>query len=91
MKNYYPKIHHLASITVYEVSDKILGGFDGKLQEYARERFQREGINVRSNHHVEKVEAGKLFVKEIGEVPCGLIVWSTGALVSRHGRTPMHD
>lgn len=78
MPRYYPNVAKFASITVYEVSERILAAFDQELQDYAAKRFQREGITIRSQHHVEKVEAGKLFVKERGEVPFGLLVWSTG-------------
>ncbi|KAK9900500.1 FAD/NAD(P)-binding domain-containing protein [Cystobasidium minutum MCA 4210] len=78
MPRYYPRIHKLASISVYEVSQHILGGFDEKLQEYASRRFQREGITLKKGHHVERVEETKLVTKEEGEVPAGLVVWSTG-------------
>lgn len=78
MPRYYPRIHKLSSISVYEVSQHILGGFDEGLQEYASKRFQREGITLKKGHHVEKVEATKLIIKEEGEVPAGLVVWSTG-------------
>lgn len=57
MPKYYPQIAKLASITVYEVSERILAAFDQELQDYAAKRFQREGIKIRSQHHVEKVEA----------------------------------
>jgi len=74
----YPGLDKLATVSVYEVSDKILAAFDGELQKYASDRFQRDGISIRSEHHVERIEPGKIIVKEQGEVPCGLVVWSTG-------------
>jgi NADH dehydrogenase FAD-containing subunit len=45
---------------------------------YAEKTFSRDGISILTSHHVEKVEAGKMFVKERGEVPFGILVWSTG-------------
>jgi hypothetical protein len=34
---------------------------------YAENTFKREGISLWTNHHVERVEKGKMFVKEQGE------------------------
>jgi NADH dehydrogenase len=42
------------------VSDKILGAFDAQLQDYASERFRREGITIKPQHHVERVEAVRI-------------------------------
>lgn len=49
------------------VSESILGSFDKQLQDYAMERFKREGITIKPSHHVDRVNAGKLHVKEEGE------------------------
>ncbi|KAJ7291043.1 NDE1, mitochondrial external NADH dehydrogenase [Mycena rebaudengoi] len=45
----------------------ILGSFDKTLVEYAEKTFSRDGISILTSHHVERVEAGKMFVKEQGE------------------------
>ncbi|CDO68593.1 hypothetical protein BN946_scf184996.g24 [Trametes cinnabarina] len=45
---------------------------------YATSKFKREGIRLLTQHHVERVEAGRMFVTEEGEVDFGLLVWSTG-------------
>lgn len=74
----YPGLQKFARISVYEVSRRILASFDQQLQEYAAEKFKREGIIIKSGHNVEKVEEGKMHVREEGEVPFGLLVWSTG-------------
>ncbi|KAF8178088.1 pyridine nucleotide-disulfide oxidoreductase-domain-containing protein [Mycena galopus ATCC 62051] len=92
--DHYPTLAKLAKITIYDVSPSILGNFDKSLVEYAEKTFSRDGISILTSHHVEKVEAGKIFVKEQGEgdsiysvslnsshgmeVPFGLLVWSTG-------------
>ncbi|EKM56698.1 uncharacterized protein PHACADRAFT_91741 [Phanerochaete carnosa HHB-10118-sp] len=78
IKKHYPTLHRLARITLFDVAPNILGSFDEGLQDFAVQRFKREGIRILTQHHVEKVEEGKLFVKEKGEVPFGLLVWSTG-------------
>jgi len=76
--DHYPSLAKLAKITIYDVAPSILGSFDKTLVEYAEKTFSRDGISILTSHHVEKVEAGKMFVKEQGEVPFGLLVWSTG-------------
>ncbi|KAJ3553506.1 hypothetical protein NP233_g12626 [Leucocoprinus birnbaumii] len=75
---HYPSLARLAKITLYDVADSILTNFDRSLVKYTEKTFSREGVSILTNHHVERVEAGKLFVKERGEVPFGLLVWSTG-------------
>ncbi|KAI1792407.1 FAD/NAD(P)-binding domain-containing protein [Ganoderma leucocontextum] len=75
---HYPQLARMARITLYDVASSILGGFDAGLQEYAVKKFNREGIRLLTQHHVERVEEGRMFVTEEGEVNFGLLVWSTG-------------
>jgi NADH dehydrogenase FAD-containing subunit len=74
----YPQLVKKARITVYDVSPTILSMFDTRLQTYAQKLFQRQGIQVRTNHHVLAVEKDALVTKEDGRVPVGMVVWSTG-------------
>ncbi|KAJ7120957.1 FAD/NAD-P-binding domain-containing protein [Mycena epipterygia] len=76
--DHYPSLAKMAKITIYDVAPSILGSFDKSLVEYAEKTFSRDGISILTSHHVERVSAGKMFVKEQGEVPFGLLVWSTG-------------
>ncbi|KAI0822432.1 FAD/NAD-P-binding domain-containing protein [Trametes gibbosa] len=75
---HYPALARLAKINLYDVAPNILGGFDTGLQEYATAKFRREGIRLLTQHHVERVEQGRMFVTEEGEVDFGMLVWSTG-------------
>lgn len=66
--------------------------FDEKLAQYAMDTFRREGINIKTNHHVEELKLGSpnsrmnkgeddhacftLKVKEEGELGVGMVVWS---------------
>ncbi|KAF5392847.1 hypothetical protein D9757_001029 [Collybiopsis confluens] len=77
---YYPSLAKLVRINLYDVAPKILGTFDQNLVQYTEKTFRREGINVLTSHHVDRVEAGKLHIKEQGEVHFGLLVWATGLL-----------
>ncbi|KAF8909679.1 FAD/NAD(P)-binding domain-containing protein [Gymnopilus junonius] len=78
MSRHYPALARLSKITVYDVAPSILGSFDTSLRQYTENTLSREGISILTNHHVERVEKGHMIVKEKGEVPFGLLVWSTG-------------
>ncbi|KAI0768184.1 FAD/NAD-P-binding domain-containing protein [Trametes elegans] len=78
ISRHYPALARMAKINLYDVAPVILGGFDSGLQDYATTKFKREGIRLLTQHHVERVEAGRMFVTEEGEVNFGLLVWSTG-------------
>ncbi|KAH7909184.1 FAD/NAD(P)-binding domain-containing protein [Hygrophoropsis aurantiaca] len=75
---HYPSLARMAKITLYDVAPNILGSFDKSLGSYAESKFRRDGISIKTRHHVERVEKDRMFVKEQGEVPFGLLVWSTG-------------
>ncbi|GJJ14693.1 hypothetical protein Clacol_008960 [Clathrus columnatus] len=74
----FPHLTPMARITLYDVAPQILGSFDQELVKYATDRFRRNGITIKAEHHVERVNKGSMIVKEDGEVPFGLLVWSTG-------------
>ncbi|KAK7042308.1 FAD/NAD(P)-binding domain-containing protein [Favolaschia claudopus] len=78
MANHYPTLAKLAKITIFDVAPSILGSFDKSLVEFTEKTFSRDGISILTSHHVERVQPGKMFVKERGEVPFGILVWSTG-------------
>lgn len=92
----YPWLSPYVKITVYDVAEKILPMFDRELSAYAMATFAREGIMVKTGHHLlgirEVVEdngmggAGDLrtlrlnIKEEPDEVPAGIVVWSTGLM-----------
>jgi NADH dehydrogenase FAD-containing subunit len=83
----YPELIPFHKITVYDVANKVLPMFDEKLGKYAMENFKREGINIKTNHHVEGLWPSSdddpvytLKVKEEGELGVGMVVWSTGLM-----------
>ncbi|KAH6910700.1 nad(p)h dehydrogenase b1 [Coprinopsis sp. MPI-PUGE-AT-0042] len=76
---HYPRnLVRLARINLYDVAPNILGMFDQNLRKYTEKTLSREGINIHTSHNVERVESGKMIVKDLGEVPFGMLVWSTG-------------
>lgn len=58
MKRLYPELFPFFRITIYDVAPKVLNMFDEKLAEYAMRAFQRENIEIRTNHHVEELRVG---------------------------------
>jgi NADH dehydrogenase FAD-containing subunit len=58
MARIYPELMQYYKITVYDVADKVLTMFDDKLAKYAVERFTREGIDVKTSHHVKSLRKG---------------------------------
>ncbi|KAI8059265.1 FAD/NAD(P)-binding domain-containing protein [Gongronella butleri] len=76
----YPSLMPHVSITLYDVAPKILSAFDASLAKYAHQQFDRRGIRIKTRRHVEKVTPHSLHIKDEGEVPYGLLVWSTGLM-----------
>jgi len=67
--------------------------FDKGLANYALEHFKRDGIAIKTEHHIEELRRGldgftnendggclTLKTKEDGEEGVGMCVWSTGEL-----------
>jgi len=90
MKKLYPDLVEKVQITIYDVAPNILSMFDSSLANYALETFRRDGIEVKTEHHIEELRRGlpgtedvndgclTLKTKEDGEVGIGMCVWSTG-------------
>ena len=89
----YPDLLPLVSITVYDIAPKVLPMFDQALARYAMDTFSRQGIAVKTEHHLQRVRladgylgadhgALKIKIQEHGddEVSAGLVVWSTGLM-----------
>jgi NADH dehydrogenase FAD-containing subunit len=58
MAKIYPELIKYHKITVYDVAEKVLPMFDAKLADYAMQKFNREGIDIKTSHHVESLQAG---------------------------------
>lgn len=58
LKRLYPDLYKLAKITVYDVAPKVLSMFDEKLGKYAMKAFRRQGIDIKTSHHVEELKRG---------------------------------
>lgn len=90
----YPSLKGYGNVTVYDVADDVLGMFDKSLSKYAKENMQKQGVSIKTGHHIEELRwgmAGKpalnrpdprgpltIRTKEQGEEGCGMCVWVTG-------------
>jgi NADH:ubiquinone reductase (non-electrogenic) len=78
----YPHLSDLVSISVVQSAEHILTMFDKRITSFAEEKFQRDGIEVRTGYRVVKVSDKDVTMKshsmEEVSVPYGMIVWSTG-------------
>jgi NADH:ubiquinone reductase (non-electrogenic) len=74
----YPHLRGKVSISVHDVAEKVLSGFDTKLQEYAMASFNKRHVEVLTESHIERVEKDCLYTREKGRIPAGFVVWATG-------------
>ncbi|KAK0736999.1 pyridine nucleotide-disulfide oxidoreductase-domain-containing protein [Apiosordaria backusii] len=93
----YPELMPFVKITVYDVAPKVLPMFDKALADYAMGHFARQGIEVKTQHHLERIRladgklgrrhgAVRIKIREVqengGEVGAGMVVWSTGLMAN---------
>jgi NADH dehydrogenase FAD-containing subunit len=74
----YPDLKDLVQMTLIDVAPKILTSFDSQLSDYASQRFQREGINVRTGTIVEEVKENGLVLKNSDPIKSRCVIWATG-------------
>lgn len=79
----YPNLEKAVSITVVQSGDHILNTFDGRISDYAEQKFSRDGVNVKMGSRVMEVNEDTIKFKlkstcELVDIPYGMIVWSTG-------------
>jgi NADH dehydrogenase FAD-containing subunit len=79
--------------------------FDSSLAEYALNLFRRDGIQIKTEHHIEELRPGlpdssnpntdggcfTLKTKEEGEVGVGMCVWSTGLMMNPFIQNALDD
>ena len=89
----YPELMKFVNISVYDVAPKVLSMFDEQLGKYAMQTLSREGVKIKTSHHVAELRRGlpaphqnikdertcwTLRTKEEGDIGVGMVVWSTG-------------
>ncbi|KAK7422368.1 hypothetical protein QQX98_001647 [Neonectria punicea] len=81
----YPALMPHVAITIYDIAPKVLPMFDQNLASYATETFRRNGIRVKTEHHLQRIRRdGEVLMMSIKEEPeevgAGVVVWSTGLM-----------
>ncbi len=84
LAKWFPDLMPLVRITLLEATGEILNAFDESLGKYALRQLKRERINVRTHSFVKEVRRDRVVLADGEEIPCGLVVWSTGI-----GPTPL--
>ncbi|KAJ0545479.1 putative NADH:ubiquinone reductase (non-electrogenic) [Helianthus annuus] len=79
----YPDLEEYTTLTLLEAGDHILSMFDKRITDFAKEKFKRDGINVKTGSMVVKVSDKSISLKErstgeMKDLPYGMVVWSTG-------------
>ena len=54
----YPSLMQYVRISLYDVAPKVLPMFDASLADYAVKTYRREGIKIKTSHHVEELRKG---------------------------------
>ena len=54
----YPSLMRYVRISLYDVAPKVLPMFDASLADYAVKIYTREGIDIKTSHHVEELRKG---------------------------------
>lgn len=85
LKKLYPELMQHVAITIYDIAPKVLPMFDQNLASYATEMFRRQGIKVKTEHHLQRIrrDGDHLLMKikeEKDEVGASVVVWSTGLM-----------
>lgn len=78
LSKWFPDLSSYVQITLLEAQGDILTALDQKLSDYALKHFQRSGVEVRTESPVKAVLEDSVLLKDSEEIPCGLVVWSTG-------------
>jgi NADH:ubiquinone reductase (non-electrogenic) len=78
LRKWYPREASVARITLVEATGGLLNMFHKELGDYAVRRFRRSRIDVRMGASVREVTAQSIRLADGSEIPCGLVVWSTG-------------
>lgn len=58
MRKLYPGLTDFVRISLYDVAPKVLPMFDATLSDYAITNYRRQGIKIKTSHHVEELRQG---------------------------------
>jgi NADH dehydrogenase FAD-containing subunit len=101
----YPTLITHIKISIYDVAPKILPMFHASLTNYAMNLFHRDGIRIKTQHHITELRPGlpgstnpdgdggcfTLTTKQDGEMGVGMCVWSTGLMMNPFIQNALDD
>jgi NADH dehydrogenase FAD-containing subunit len=58
LRKLYPGLTDYVRISLYDVASKVLPMFDATLADYAVKNYKRQGIKIKTSHHVEELRQG---------------------------------
>ncbi|KFX93021.1 hypothetical protein O988_07034 [Pseudogymnoascus sp. VKM F-3808] len=104
LRKLYPSLIQHTRISIYDVAPSILSMFDKRLADYATNHFRRDGIAIKTSHHIRDLRPGlpgteeadgssgfTLTTEEDGEVGVGMCVWSTGLMMNPFIQKALND
>ncbi|OBT57687.1 hypothetical protein VE04_02392 [Pseudogymnoascus sp. 24MN13] len=104
LRKLYPSLIQHTRISIYDVAPTILSMFDKRLADYATNHFRRDGIAIKTSHHIRDLRPGlpgaeeedgssgfTLTTEEDGEVGVGMCVWSTGLMMNPFIQKALND
>ncbi|KAF3391905.1 putative NADH dehydrogenase [Talaromyces pinophilus] len=107
MAELYPALKDKTKISLYDVAPTVLSMFDKSLSQYAIETMSKEGIDIRTSHHIEALRWGMpntkgphemdpkgcltLRTKEQGDVGVGMCVWATGNTMNKFVKYSLNE
>lgn len=65
-------------VVLVEMTDRLLGPFDRRLQRYTRRELSRLGVDVRLNTAVKAVAADHLDFADGSSLGCDIVIWASG-------------
>lgn len=83
LRKLYPNLIDYVNIVVIQSGDHILNMFDKRISQFAEQKFNRDGIEVKTGCRVMEIQERAIVMQEKStgkrvEVPYGMVVWSTG-------------
>lgn len=65
-------------VVLVEMTDRLLGPFDRRLQRYTKRELQRIGVDVRLNTAVKEVHPDKVDFGDGSSLDCDIVIWASG-------------
>eukprot|EP00968_Pinguiococcus_pyrenoidosus_P001688 scaffold75_cov217-Pinguiococcus_pyrenoidosus.AAC.3 len=87
LTTWYPDLAKFINVTLIEATDHLLGHFDPRLVAYVERLLSKRKFDVRKGMQVTNVEDGAVTLSDGSQVPCGMVVWSTGIAPTRFTRS----